>query len=359
MIMLAKLFLVVLLVLLLFMPLIRFLCSGWKIRRHEIIDKFGKSAIESYYGQFFSIESYDEKNYLKEFENLLDSKSGRVSFIFPSLMLTAITFAIVLSISETVFDRLGGDVSPVIALPAMAISAFSGAYMWVLYDFISRARRLDFAAVHVSWACFRLVIAAPLGYAVAAVLADEIGVSAAFLFGAFPTHTMMRILRRQANRHLEFGDTSGDEMNELEKLQGINTTIAERFGDEGINTILQLAYCDPVDLTTRSGFSFNYVVDCVSQALAWIYLEDKLVIMRQHSLRGAQEISTIVDELDGKHPKDIAARKVNQTEIFAETARKALPLLADDLQMDPIVLERMLREIAGDPYTQFICDVWE
>ena len=45
----------------------------------------------------------------------------------------------------------------------------------------------------------------------------------------------------------------------------------ERYKDEGITTICGLAYADPIDLTIRTNFDFNYVVDCVSQALMWIY----------------------------------------------------------------------------------------
>jgi hypothetical protein len=36
---------------------------------------------------------------------------------------------------------------------------------------------------------------------------------------------------------------------QLERLQGIKTVIAERFSDEGISTICQLAYCDPDHIT--------------------------------------------------------------------------------------------------------------
>jgi hypothetical protein len=130
-------------------------------------------------------------------------------------------------------------------------------------------------------------------------------------------------------------------------LQGIDTRVAERLADEGITTVLQLAYADPVELTMRcASFTFSFVVDIISQALAWIYLADNLAKIRISSLRGAQEIASLIDELDGKdaEAKHLARATVNATAAAAGVAVASF--------------ERTLREIAEDPYTQFLRDVW-
>src|SRR5438132_986517 len=94
-------------------------------------------------------------------------------------------------------------------------------------------------------------------------------------------------------------DVDEKDESELEKLQGIDTRTAERFADEGITTIVQFAYADPVELTMRcASFTFSFVVDCSSQALAWIYFGDNLAKLRDCSLRGAQEIANLIEELD-------------------------------------------------------------
>lgn len=125
-----------------------------------------------------------------------------------------------------------------------------------------------------------------------------------------------------ASRRLGLSEAGDEGKSELEKLQGITPGLAERFQDEGASTILQLAYADPIDLTIRANLSFNFVIDCVSQAVAWLYFEKKLAVTRRYSLRGAHEIHTCVVELDGT------------------------------------VLAKVLRQIAYDPYIEFNHDIW-
>jgi hypothetical protein len=100
-----------------------------------------------------------------------------------------------------------------------------------------------------------------------------------------------------------------------------------------------------VDLTIRTGFSFAYVIDCESQALAWIYLEKDLEEMRRLSLRGAQEINTLIRD-----------RKKKAEEA---TANATIEHVAAQLKIDKEVFTRLLCEIAFDPYTEFIVELWE
>ena len=117
------------------------------------------------------------------------------------------------------------------------------------------------------------VTVAVADFAVSAMLNPAVAVSAAFLLGAFPTRSISTLARRFAKRALNLGpDVDEKTESELEQLQRVDTRIAERFADEGITTIVQLAYSDPVDLTMRcASFSFSFVVGCDSQALAWLY----------------------------------------------------------------------------------------
>ena len=121
-----------------------------------------------------------------------------------------------------------------------------------------------------------------------------------------------------------------------------------------MGTILQLAYSDPVDLTIRTGYSFSYVIDCCSQALAWLRFENNLTKMRKYGIRGAQEIITFVNELN---------RATEQsTEVMDEKQKRAeitLTVLATELNLDKTALNRALEEIAFDPYSQFLNDIWQ
>jgi hypothetical protein len=65
--------------------------------------------------------------------------------------------------------------------------------------------------------------------------------------------------------------TAEETSNDIVKLQGINRWIIERLSNEDITTVTQIAYCDPIRLIMRSNLTFNFVTDCMNQALAVIY----------------------------------------------------------------------------------------
>ena len=89
----------------------------------------------------------------------------------------------------------------------------------------------------------------------------------AFFLGAFPTTTLFTLARRFVSQTLKLGDDKESGDLELEKLQSVVKPNAERFKAEDISTITAMAYADPIDLTIRTNFDLNYVVDCMSQAL--------------------------------------------------------------------------------------------
>jgi hypothetical protein len=107
-----------------------------------------------------------------------------------------------------------------------------------------------------------------------------------------------------------------------------------------------MAYSDPVLLAMRTSYSFNFVVDCVSQSLVWIYLETKAAEIRKFSLRGAYEIWEFVNELDST---DV---------IIKGKAENRLGAIAKAAQIDIVLLESSLREISNDEYTIFISKIW-
>ncbi len=323
----------------LFLPVAMYIINGWVARREKVINYMSLSSFEIYFKTFFPVKSPKlQEEYKKAFEEHYYSRFGRRHYIGPVLLLLAVASFLLVLVQQELFRSAG----PRISVPLVAIYALAGAYMWVLADFISRARRLDLNPVDINWGSFRLVIAVPMGFALASLATESIGPAVAFFAAAFPISTLFKISRRLAYRRLGLGEGEPETTSELEHLQSVTTSIAERYTNEGVSTILQMAYCDPVDMTIRSGFSFSFVVDCVSQALAWIYLKDDLEKARRYSLRGAQEIYSLIDEMDDDKP----------------LAKHTLEKLAEELSIDPGVLERTFREIAEDPYTNFICEVW-
>ena len=236
-----------------------------------------------------------------------------------------------------------------------------------------------------------------MGYAFAAVVAEGLGPFIAFALGAFPLATLNSMLRRIANTKLGIDTASEKSVDSILKLQGINSTIVERLYNEDISTIPQLAYCDPVRLTMRSNLTFNFVMDCMNQALAWMYFDDGLDKIRPLGMRGAVEIRHLIDALDAPDPaakaaearvhseaalrriatlldldtatRQIVFREIIDTPDTAEqpdvrisvskaTAQAALTQIATALNQQPATLEIAFHEISGDPYTEFLRAIW-
>jgi hypothetical protein len=324
-----------------------YLRGGWRFRRTEIIGSLSEEGCKSYFQTFPPSREYDTTNPIRAFETHYDKRFGRRHYALPIIALLFTSLVAVAWSCDTILGNLGVVPARVGVLPPVALSALAGAYVAVLADIITRWRTRDLGPVDLWWASLRFVLAAPLGYAFSAVAAENIGFSLAFLAGAFPTNTLFTIMRRIGRRHLNLADEPQGSARELEKLQGVDSITAERFADEGVTTIVQLAYCDPIELTMRCpSVSFSFVVDCASQALAWLYLEDALAGLRKYSLRGAQEIWTIVEESKGEPAESGPALR---------TMRAA----ATELKLDPEVLQRTLAGIAEDPYTEFLADVWQ
>jgi hypothetical protein len=335
---------VVILTALLVIPVLIYLFTGWSVRRSEIVGAMSSKGAALYFKQFYPALR-PERDVLKAFSKHYQRRYGRRHYLIPLALLGIVAIFLLIMTTHTILNWLLNQ-SSATNLPPVAVGATAGAYMWVAGDILIRCRGRQLAPTDLYWAALRFVIAIPLAFAFAGILKDEAAVGIAFLLGAFPTNTLLTIARRIGNRKLGLSEGGEEAQSEVEQIQGITSGLAERFRDEGVSTILQPAYSDPVDLTIRTSFSFNYVIDCISQSLAWLYLEKDLEKSRRLSLRGAQEINTLITEL-----RDGSARE-------QATATATISHIAAQLNMDRDVLERLLCEIAFDPYTEFIVDLW-
>lgn len=339
-------------VLLLCIPALRYLTTGWPIRRDKLLSYMNPEALKVYYGQFpYRVDA--ESDVTKAFRRQFHYLYGRRHFVIPMLLLIVIcgvsAWGIALSLKSWF------HVAPAsYALPKIAVSALLGAFAWSITDAFTRIRRRDLSPIDVySWD-FRFLISTPFGFAFAAVLKEDFGVPLAFMLGAFPTQTLFTFARRIASQRLGVGD-QGDGVLELMQLQSIDRSNAERFQDEGINTISTLAWADPIDLTIRTNFDFNYVLDCMSQALLWVYFQDKTKLLYPLSLRGAQETHGLMECV-----KDISF-PIQDTATLKADEKRALATIqaaATTVGISEDALLTTFDQVAGDPYTKFIVEVW-
>ena len=332
-------------------PLFRYALLGWKAKQRDIMDGFDPRAIRAYFGMFSRGSLPPEGQEVAEFEKMYTKWYGRRFFILPGIILFVVGYLAIAMVVYTAMDKLGYIRNPIVNLPETAVAALCGAYLWVVHDQILRSRRLDFSPSDVLWASLRIVIAVPLGYAIASILTEVVAPFIAFAMAAFPLSALLSILRRIAEKKGGLGETADEGSDDLVKLQGMNRMIVERLNNEDITTITQIAYCDPIRVVMRSNLSFNFVSDCMNQALAWMYLEDKLAALRPLGLRGAIEIRNFVEAYDDATPQSEDMQE-------HECALAAFPKIAAALKQEPETVQLAFREIAGDPFTRFLSLVW-
>jgi hypothetical protein len=342
-------FLVFVAMLVLLAPLVRYLSLGWKAKRADIMDGLNPDSRVQYFKMFCRKDPApmpDAANI--RMDQLYTRWYGRSLFIAPGMLLILVSSICLFLALGSVFrmqELPSGFVILDVGLEGAA--AIAGAYLWVVDDFISRARRLDFSPADLHAGILRLAIAVPLGYSMAAIADDTVGAFVAFAVGAFPLATLMKILRRTAAAKIGYDDPGTPNGDEVVKLQGVNTAIAERLAKEDITTITQIAYCDPIKLTMRSNLTFNVVTDLMNQALAWEYLADGMDKIRPIGLRGAVEISHLLADLKSMDP-DV---KTRAGQVLAQVAA----VLG---QEQPSVLFAF-EEIASDPFTSYLNAIWE
>jgi hypothetical protein len=323
--------------------------AGWRERRQRILTYFKPSALELYFTLYFpsvDISKDSGADLINRFEKHYGCYYGRRHYITPFILLGTISGLGLFVVSESLKNWYG-DTASHFAVSPIVVSSFLGAFTWVASDQIARFRRRDCSSSDVYRGSFRMLIAVPFGYSLAAFANKDFGVAVGFLIGVFPTETLFKIGRRLAGQKLGLGDDVNSAASELEILQNIGKTNAERFYDEGVTTIAELAWIDPVDLAVRTNFDFNYVVDCMGQALLAVYVGDDIRKLSRFSLRAAQEAAAMIYEVG----EDIESANPTPKQTYA---RQALTQAAAALNLDPKTFYYTLTSVAEDPYTTFI-----
>ncbi|CAN7763330.1 hypothetical protein LJR029_006384 [Caballeronia sp. LjRoot29] len=332
----------------------RYLRYGWAAKRKDIMGGLDRNARYEYFKRFAFDEIFlSDADIAAEFDRFYRHWYGRRFFAIPLIVHTAITFIFVSIVLLSVLSRKDGLNNPFLLLPFPAIAAVTGAYMWVTNDFISRARRLDFTPADVAWGTLRLVVAIPMGYAFNALAADKLAPFVAFALGAFPLSALLSILQRRMEKQFNVNPETIETADSVAKLEGVDRDIRERLGKEDISTITQIAYCDPIRLAMRSNLSFIFISDLAGQAIAWLYLREKLSSIKPFGLRGACEIRWYLEHYNLPNTGLSLTQRRDR-----ERAILAMPSIAKMLGQDESTVLICFKQIAYDPFTAFYTKTW-
>jgi len=319
-------------------PLYHYMVYGWNRKWEELEDTLNVFAKQAYMASFRNL-NYQLSEVDDKFAKLYRESYGRRWFIIPiglAVVTACIGNYLVAADLIPLAASSGADVKFNIAPAAVA-----GAYTFVTYDFYRRVQRRNLLTVDIVRNALRLAIAIPVGYAFA-TLNLHIGAFIAFAVGAFPLGDLLAILRRVANERLKLHIGPAPVGSRSVQLLGIDPETADRIEDADITTIPQLSTCDPVDLAMRTNLQFRYVVNMCSQALAWIYLRDKLDTLRPLGLSTALEIRELM--YDFEEP----AR--------ATRAQRVLSVAATAAKVPIDGLRHAFRQIISAPNTRFLYD---
>lgn len=332
-------------------PLLIFVWLGWKRKADDVVLSLTGEAAALYLRRFQRQEVAPDKAEA-EFKRFYASWYGRRYLAFPIFVFTVVVVIATYLLGDSAYVYLRKANGLVLneqeffQLPRIATAALAGAYAFVCWDIISRVARRNITATDVLGAAVRLAIAIPVGYSFSALLKEDTGPFIAFAVGAFPVQTLGTVLQRIANRQLGLEIGADSAQDQVVKLSGIDQPTADRIEDADITTVAQLAYCDPVQLTMRTNLGFSYVSDIVAQALAWIYLGDRLNDIRPLGFRGAVEIGNLLSDLDTNDPAISAPAGV----LLSKVAKAA--------KMSEEEFRNTAQEIAHDPYTEFLVKTW-
>ena len=273
-------------------PILHYNRYGHLERRQEVIEYFKSEHIELYYDTWYRARSPTATEFAQFYDQRFGWPSYRIPFATYVLALVVAFIWIILTAFTNEFQQ------PHASELLPAAYALVGAYLWIIYDLLSRFARRDIVPTRLYGYTVRLVIVIPLAYVLSEIASNTFRPFALIALGAFPTETIYRILRRQGAKAFQIPDEALHSEYELELLQGVNRSKAERFGDAGVDSILELACQDPIQLTMRTNFAFRFVIDGLSQAVLYMYLP-KLEIARRYAVRSAMDAADIYEQYYG------------------------------------------------------------
>jgi hypothetical protein len=243
------------------------------------------------------------------------------------------------------FYPLPADVQKILAGTApRALAAAAGAYLFGAYDAVRRYRTVDLypSVLHYLWV--RILVAALIGYVVGAPFKEPADVLAAFAVGVFPLGDLWAWLRTRVDIAARREPVDGPSLRLIQGLESEESR--DRLADEGISSVQQLAYADPVGLLFRTNLEWNVILDLIDQAILVLYVGESIEKLRPPAIRSAVEFATIDSRLEGNDPKEAAL------------AGQIVTSTAERLGMTESEVRNIAFQLNNDPVVEFIWDSW-
>ena len=279
--------------------------------------------------------------------------SGRAYILPVAFSMIVVMLMCVLSLSRVkLFPGIPMEVGQALAeIPNSVIAGAAGAYLWGLYDVLSRYRLIDLSPVSLHFVWLRLLIATVLGSLAGQLFQESLASLGAFVLGTFPVRTLSRFLKEQGKSRLQLSQPADTtEKPGFDKIEGLTPDLIDRLADSGIETAETLAYADPLKLLLLTNFEWKVIIDLIDQAYLYVYIGDKIVDLRPLGIRGAIELVEIGDCLRDAATVDLGRQMV------AAIASKVHP--NGDAAKNEAAVINLIRTLDLDPQVTLISTLW-
>ncbi len=187
--------------------------------------------------------------------------------------------------------------------------AVIGSYLWNCYDLIRRTTNFDLSPDAFTRMWLKLWIAAAVASIISPGLVSGVQPTVGFAIGLISIPMLFEIISDRASKVLNVKSTEGDANTPIKVLQGLSSSTIDRLADLDIETTVQLAYCDPMNVMMTTNLAWVVLIDLIDQALLFNYIGPDLAKIRGGGYRGSIEVATIGANLNGSPDERIVGLK--------------------------------------------------
>lgn len=292
-------------------------------------------------------------NYLKTYggEDLFKDYYDWKGYVLPILLIMlTVEIAILSQVikGEVIFLDSLAKFSFLKEIPTSSIIGLAGAYIWTHYEMLRRYYLIDLTPIRLYNFWLRFLVSGILAYYCELIFQSPADFIIAFAIGTFPVSALSSFVRAQAQDKLKITD----EISEFEKpnlhlLQGMTKNIIERFHEENIYSIAQLALANPIRLLMRTNIEWTIILDLIDQAILYNYVEGKIVQVRETGIRCAMELSGLGEDLMSGDQETI------------KLAEDLIIVVKDKLGWDISSLKNLIWTLEEDHQVIFLTKLWD
>ena len=249
-------------------------------------------------------------------------------------------------------------------IPKPVFYGFAGGYFFALYSMVNRYRSSDIPPGWVLQLGYQILFSGGVAYFASTLSPELTEAAVAFAAGFIPYGELASWLRLKAQTKLgttaalgavAWGGASAGGATEsvqrqpgsesLAELQGMSPAHQERLGEEGILSVQNLAFANPLALFLVTSYQMSQIIDWIDQAYLRMYVSgDVAARLARMGIRGVIELAQAKDY--GSHlPSQDAKDSFFQA-------------LATALGADQPGAEYFIDQMAGDPQVIFLELMW-